>query len=127
MKDARKKPINLALAESLKTVLFVVALSGGLAASGTTMAGGRGTSQPPAIVKTAIDAKENVLIISGHRFGETRPTVILSDQVLDVKRFSDTEVVANLPPDIEAATYGVTVITNGQNRVNSNLFSTTLP
>jgi hypothetical protein len=127
MKDARKKSINLALAASFKTVLLVVGLSGGLGASGTAVAGGRGTPQPPAIIKTAIDVKENVLIIIGHRFGETRPTVTLSDQILDVKRFSDHEVVASLPPDLEAATYGVTVIANGRNRASSNLFSTTLP
>ena len=127
MKDARKKSIHLTVAASLKTILFVVGFSGGLGASDSAVAGGRGTPQPPAIIKTAIDMKENVLIISGHRFGEARPTVTLSDQELEVKRFSDREVVAGLPPDLKAATYGVTVIATGRNRASSNLFSTTLP
>lgn len=126
MKDARKKSIHLTAAASFKFVLFVVC-SGGLAASGSAVAGGRGTPLPPAIIKTAIDVKANVLIISGRRFGEARPTVTLSDQELEVKRFSDREVVAGLPPDLKAATYGVTVIATGRNRASSNLFSTTLP
>lgn len=115
-----------------KTTLLAISLTGGLIVCGIAAAGGRGTPvpPPPMIVKTAVDTQEKVLIITGRNFGATAPTVILADQVLDVKRFSEREVVANLPRGLAAATYGVTVITNtssGRNRISSNLFSATLP
>ncbi|MHB8472496.1 MAG: IPT/TIG domain-containing protein [Gammaproteobacteria bacterium] len=78
-------------------------------------------------MKTAIDRQGNALIITGRNFGATAPTVTLADQVLEVKHFSEQEVVASLPPGLTAATYGVTVTTNGQSRASSNLFSATLP
>ena len=110
---------------TIKTILFAV----GFGAWGMTTAGGLGNiaPQPPMIMKTAVDEKENVLIISGRNFGSTSPSVSLADQTLDVKRFSDDEVVASLPQDFASATYGVTVTTGGRNRVSSNLFSATLP
>lgn len=46
---------------------------------------------------------------------------------LDVKRFSQHGVVANLPQGLVSATYGVSVTTGGRNRASSNLFSATLP
>ena len=116
------------LKATIKTTLLAISLTGGVIACGITTAGGRGTPvpPPPMIVKTAVDAQEKVLIITGRNFGATAPTVILTDQVLDVKHFSENEVVANLPHGLTAATYGVTVTTNGRNRVSSNLFSATL-
>ena len=39
-----------------------------------------------------------------------------------MKRFSEHEVVANLPRGLTAATYGVAVTTSGRNRSSSNLF-----
>lgn len=110
---------------TIKTVLLVA----GLVACGYAAAGGGGTRAllSPTIVKTAMDMQENILIISGHNFGATPPTVMLADQVLEVKHFSEQEVVASLPRGLTAANYGVTVTTNGRNRVSSNLFSTTLP
>lgn len=110
---------------TIKSILFAVALG----ACGIATAGGLGNiaPQPPTIMKTAVDEKENVLIISGRNFGSTSPSVSLADQTLDVKRFSDNEVVASLPQDFASATYGVTVTTGGRNRVSSNLFSATLP
>ena len=109
---------------TLKTVLLVA----GLAACGYATAGGRGTSavKPPTIVKTAMDAHGNALIISGHNFGATRPTVMLADQVLEVKHHSEHEVVADLPQGLAAANYGVTLIANDSTPVRSNLFSTTV-
>ena len=109
---------------TIKTILLIA----GLTACGIATAGGRGnyTHLPPMIVKTAVDAQEKVLIITGRNFGATPPTVMLADQALDVKRFSEHEVVANLPRGLTAATYGVTVTTSGRNRSSSNLFSATL-
>lgn len=114
---------------ALKTILLTVSLTSGLAAYGIATAGGRGTPTPPApeIVKAAVNVQEKHLIITGRNFGAILPTVILADQPLDVKRFSEREIVANLPHGITAATYGVTVVTNGRNRLNSNLFSASLP
>lgn len=111
-----------------RTSILLVA---GLTACGIALAGGRGNPGPlpPLIVKTAVNAKDNVLIITGRNFGATPPTVLLAEQALDVKRFSEREVVAGLPHGLDAATtYGITVITTGtQQRASSNLFSATLP
>lgn len=109
---------------TIKTLLVVTAL----AACSVATAGGRGnpTAPPPTIVKAAIITKENVLVITGRHFGTTPPTVTLADQVLDVQRFSEHEIVASLPHRLAAATYGVTVTTNGRNRTSSNLFSVAL-
>lgn len=109
---------------ALKTVLLVV----GLATCGAAAAGGRGTSavQPPTIVKTAMNEHGNALIISGHNFGATRPTIMLADQVLEVKHHSEHEVVAGLPQGLGAANYGVTLTTNDSTPIRSNLFSTTV-
>lgn len=56
---------------------------------------------PPVILKTAVNVKQNVLVWSDRtddKIGRIRP-----------KRFSKNEIVANLPPDIEPATYGLSV------------------
>lgn len=112
-----------------KVTIKTVLLAAGLTTCGLAAAGGRGTpvSLPPTIVKTSVDMKENVIIITGRNFGATPPTVLMANQALDVKRFSEHEVVASLPHDLISATYGITVITTGiQNRARSNLFSATL-
>ena len=103
-------------------------LIAGLTVCGVATAGGRGTYTPqPMIVKTSVDTQGKTLIITGRNFGTTAPTVMLADQALDVKRFSDNEVVANLPHGLATASYGVSVTTGGNNRVSSNLFSAALP
>lgn len=111
---------------TIKTLLIII----GLATSGyASAAGGRGNPGPisPYIVKTSVDAKEKTLIITGRNFGVTAPTVIMSGQVLEVKRFSENQVVASLPHPLAAATYGITVTSNGaRNRVTSNLFTATI-
>lgn len=115
---------------TIKTLLLLSSIAGAYAVAGVASAGGRGTYVPPSptIVKTAIDAKESVLVITGRHFGTVTPTVTLADVVLDVKRFSEYEVVASLPRDLAPATYAVMVITNGPHRrTASNLFSATLP
>ncbi len=122
---------RLTAVASIKTYLLAAGLAGGIAAGGLAIASGRGAtvSMPPLpmIVKTAIDVRENVLIITGRYFGATVPTVTLADRALNVKRFSEREVVASLPPGLASATYGITVITSGRNPASSNLFSATLP
>ena len=111
-----------------KTVLLVIGLAG-VTVCGTVTAGGRGTPAPPSpmIVKTAVDMQEKALIITGRNFGVTSPVVILADQALDVKRFSEQEIVASLPSGLTAATYGIVVTTSGRNRISSSPFSATLP
>lgn len=109
---------------SIKTILFIAGLTAcGIAAAGK---GGLPTPLPPMIVKTAVDPQAKALIITGRNFGATLPTVMLADQALEVKRFSEYEVVASLPRDLTTATYGVIVTTSGRNRASSNLFNATL-
>lgn len=108
---------------SFKTILLIV----GLTAYGVAAAGrGIPAPQPPMIVKTAVGGQGKTLIITGRNFGASPPTVMLADQLLDVKHFSEREVVANLPRGLPAATYGVSVTTTGRNQASSNLFSATL-
>lgn len=109
--------------------LKVTLLLAGIAACGVAAAGGRGMSTPlpPTIVKSAVNVNENILVISGRNFGATPPTVLLAEQALDVKNYSESEIVAHLPQQLAPATYGLLVITTGeQNRARSNLFSATL-
>ena len=110
---------------NIKTILFIAGLT--VSSMATAGKGGFPTPLPPMIVKTAVDIQEKALIITGRNFGATMPTVMLADQALDVKHFSEHEIVANLPRGLAAATYGVIVTTTGQNRASSNLFSATLP
>ncbi len=109
----------------LKTALLVTALT----LSSYAAAGGGGTTAiaSPTIVKVAVDAKENALVITGQNFGGTPPNVHLAGQVLEAKRVSANEIVARLPSDIQAATYGLTVTTSGRNQVTSNHFNVALP
>lgn len=111
----------------IHTKIFL--LIAGLTVCGVVTAGGRGSLLPPLpmIVKISVDTQGKKLIISGRNFGTTTPTVMLADRALDVKHSSENEVVAILPHGLATATYGVSVITSGNNRVSSNLFSATLP
>ena len=110
---------------AIKTILLIAGLSAcGIATAGS---GGISTPQPPVIVKTVVDSQEKVLIITGRNFGVTQPTVVLADQALGVKRFSEHEIVVSLPPSLTSGSYGVSVTTGGRNRASSNLFSATLP
>ncbi len=105
-------------------LLVVGFIQGGIAS-----AGGHGgpVYVTPTITKTALHKDRSAIIITGRNFGSALPTVMLADQVLNVKRYSEKEIVASLPPDISAATYSLTVISNGQNRARSEPFSATLP
>ena len=97
---------------TVKTIVIIIGLA---ACAAAAAAGGRGNPGPisPYIVKTSVDAKEKLLIVTGSNFGATAPTVMLSGQVLEIKRFSDNEVVARLPRPLASATYGITVTSNG--------------
>jgi len=109
-----------------KISLFVVALT----TCGYAAAGGRGTAAiaTPIIVKVAMDAKENTIVITGWNFGGTPPpNVHLAGQVLKVKHVSVNEIVAHLPPNIQPATYGLTVTPGGRNQATSDYFSVALP
>ena len=111
---------------TVKTIVIIIGLA---ACAAAAAAGGRGNPGPisPYIVKTSVDAKEKLLIVTGSNFGATAPTVMLSGQVLEIKWFSDNEVVARLPRPLASATYGITVTSNGaRNRFTSNLFSATI-
>lgn len=113
-----------------RSTINIIVFVAGLGACSPALAGGRVLSAtlPPVIVKAAFDATENVLIISGRNFGESRPTVLLADEALEVKRFSPHEVSATLPRGLTHATYGITVITNHpRTRAASGPFSVTLP
>lgn len=106
----------------------IILLFLGLTTYGVATAGrGIPAPQPPMIVKTAVDVPGRTLIITGRNFGASAPTVILADQIVEVKRFSEREVVVSLPRSLPAATYGVSVTTTGRNQASSNLFSATVP
>lgn len=93
-----------------------IVLIAGLGLCDAALAGGRGTIPPPAIVKATVDAAENVLIISGRNFGKNPPTVLLAEESLPVKRFSEHEVTATLPRGLAQATYGIKVIASHPRR-----------
>lgn len=113
---------------TLKTFLLAISFASGLGVYGIATASGRGAGTPsaPMIMKTAVDTKESLLIITGRNFGPTMPTVFLADQALDVQRFTPNEIVALLPRELAPATYGVVVTSNDRNRASSNFFTATL-
>lgn len=106
----------------VKKLVNTASLIVGLAAMGYAVAGGGGLPQPmpPVVWKTAVDFEKNLLVISGRHFGPATPTVNMAGYRLGVLRFSNNEIVASLPTEIEAATYALTV-TNS--RSASDVFS----
>ena len=112
----------------IKTILLIV----GLTVFGHAVAGGRGNPGPvppavlPVIIKTLVNPKENVMVISGRNFGSTAPIVRLADYILDVRRFSEQEIVVSLPRDTQPATYTLTVTTGGRTQYTSSTFHATL-
>lgn len=113
----------------LKLTVQSMLLVAGLIQGGIASAGGHGgpVQVAPTITKAALHKDRSAIIITGRNFGSALPTVTLADQVLIVKRYSEQEIVASLPPGFAAATYSLTVTSNGQNRANSEPFSATLP
>jgi hypothetical protein len=65
---------------------------------------------PPIITQAAADDALRFLYITGTNFGTTMPTVNLADVSLGVTRFSDTDIVATLPPGIGRGSYWLLVI-----------------
>lgn len=113
----------------LKSSLQIMLLVAGLIEGSIVSAGGHGSPgiATPTISKAALHKDRNAIVISGQNFGSTPPTVILANQELEVKRFSQQEIVASLPPGSSAATYRLTVTSNGQNRAISDAFNVALP
>ena len=112
----------------LKFTIHGVLLVAGLIQGGICSAGGHGGPAyvAPTITKTVLHKDRSAIIITGRNFGSSVPTVMLADQVLNVKRYSEQEIVASLPPDYAAATYSLTVTSNGHVRARSEPFSATL-
>lgn|GEM_PF-1743188 len=112
-----------------KMSVNIALLAAGLTVGGFAAAGGRPIpgSAPPVIAKVVMNANENAIVITGWNFGGTPPTVRLGEHVLDVKTFSDSQVVAGLPPHMEAATYRLTLTSSGKSRFTSDAFSAALP
>jgi len=65
---------------------------------------------PPVITQAAADDALQSLHITGTSFGTTTPTVKLADVSLVVTTFSDTAIVAMLPPGIARGSYWLLVI-----------------
>src|SRR3989442_15692584 len=61
--------------------------------------------EPPVITHAAADDALQSLHITGTSFGTTTPTVRLADVSLVVTKFSDTDIVAVLPPGIAPGAY----------------------
>lgn len=112
-----------------KVTLNIAIIAAGLAVGGIVVAGGRPNTGnvPPLIAKVATDSKENAIIITGWNFGGMAPIVRLGEYVLEVKSFSDKQVVARLPPRMEAANYRLTLTAGGKSRITSDVFSAALP
>lgn len=110
---------------TIKTIL----LAAGLTVCGYAAAGGRPIPiAQPIITKVAMSHEENAIVITGEHFGNASPpTVLLAGQVLKIKRFSESEIVAALPPGIKQATYSLTVTANGHKLATSGVFNASLP
>ncbi|MGH8658137.1 MAG: IPT/TIG domain-containing protein [Gammaproteobacteria bacterium] len=68
----------------------------------------------PVILSTEIDSSDRLMIISGRNFGSSHsPIVTLADEVLEVKSFSPTEIVVQVPPEMPLATYLLKVSAGG--------------
>lgn len=81
---------------------------------------------PPEIFSVTANFSEHTVVISGNYFGAVRPTVRLGDRVMNVESFSPNQVIVTLPPDVQPATYSLTVTASRPHRLTSNLFSAAL-
>ncbi|MGQ0591289.1 MAG: hypothetical protein ACT4QB_01215 [Gammaproteobacteria bacterium] len=109
----------------LKSIVKAALIIIGLSSAGYAAGGGRWGPRPvpPVVLSAMVDFKENLMVISGHHFGTTPPTVTLAHQALKVKSCSKDRVVVDLPVGVEPATYRLTVTTNGPHRLTSSTFS----
>lgn len=111
------------------STIKIMLLAAGLSLCGPTTAGGRPmpNAAQPMIAKVAMNHEKNAIIITGRYFGNTSPpSVHLAGQELKIKRFTESEVAAALPPGIRQATYRLTVTANGHKRATSDVFSASL-
>ena len=81
---------------------------------------------PPVITHAAADDALQSLHITGTSFGNTMPIVKVADVSLVVTTFSDTDIVAVLPPGIARGSYWLLVIRSGPVPVYSVPFQVTL-
>lgn len=109
-----------------KQILFATLLGGTVMFTHSTHAGGRGGVPAPWIDHALIDAKQSVLTIQGHSFGQTMPSVFLGKLPLKVRESSDKQIVAELPGGLETASYRLVVATGSQARNRSAPFFTTI-
>lgn len=68
-------------------------------------ANGRGSPPAPMIESVEVDSAQHRLIINGNFFGTKKPQLTLGKHRLEVSESSMTQVVANLPPNLQPATY----------------------
>jgi len=81
---------------------------------------------PPVILSAMADSSEHTMVILGHNFGTELPTVRLGDRVMNVESFSPNQVIVTLPPEIQPATYSLTVTANRPYPLTSSVFSAAL-
>ncbi|MGH8536121.1 MAG: IPT/TIG domain-containing protein [Gammaproteobacteria bacterium] len=111
------------------TAKALLALVGLTSFGYTAIAAGPGSAraaQTPVILSAMVDSNEHTMVISGNYFGAVRPTVRLGDRVMNVESFSPNQVTVTLPPNIQAATYSLTVTANRPYPLTSNMFSAAL-
>jgi hypothetical protein len=123
--------ITLKEKQMRKLTLHSLIVIASLATSPMALANGAGagtsTRVAPVILSATADLDQSTLVISGHYFGSTAPTVRLANQVLEVQRVSTDEIVARLPADIRPATYRLTVTArHGARAITSDAFHATL-
>lgn len=104
---------------TVRSILIIM----GLGASVCAGAGpGSPRPNPPVIHSAFMDSAKHAMVVSGHHFGSTPPTVVLAHQVLQVKTSSENQLLVGLPEDIQPATYRLTVTTSGPYRLTSDVF-----
>jgi len=77
---------------------------------------------PPAVSYAQHDESTNELGVIGTDFGSTAPIVTLSGFQLVVSAFSNTEIIAAIPPAIEPGTYILRISRGGKNPALSEAF-----
>ncbi len=74
-------------------------------------AGAKGRVSPPApmIESVEIDSAQHRLTINGNFFGAKKPQLTLGKHRLEVSESTMTQVVAELPPNLQPATYRLSI------------------
>ncbi|HQT30927.1 MAG TPA: IPT/TIG domain-containing protein [Thiobacillus sp.] len=109
-----------------KPPLLAALLGSAILFIGTVHAGGSGSAQPPWIDSTQVNGNLSLLTIRGRGFGRPAPGVFLGKLPLKIRENSDSEIVAELPDSVEAASYRLVVVTGLPMRISSAPFFTTI-